>query len=296
MNTKQIDCVLELSNTLNFREAAENLFISQPSLTYQIQSLEAEIGFPVFERDAKGTVLTPAGKQFCIRLHSIKKELQTAIEHGRNMHSRYTEALNLCLPIRSCLYFLPQIMEQFSRLLPTVSLNLSFIYDKSRVDLFLRGEHDILFARDSELKRFPNVKAAPLFDSHIYLIVRHDDPLAGLERITEEMLDGRILLIGGDTPPELQTVQKRVIEHRKIEFLHSYNLNTTLSYIAARKGICLAPGFTNDHNGEFAWIPFDCPDKMPCVLGYHKNDRKECTRLFIELAQKAYQNAGTVLL
>ena len=33
MNTKQIDCVLELSNTLNFREAAENLFISQPSLT-----------------------------------------------------------------------------------------------------------------------------------------------------------------------------------------------------------------------------------------------------------------------
>ena len=110
------------------------------------------------------------------------------------------------------------------------------------------------------------------------------------------MLDGRILLIGGDTPPELQTVQKRVIEHRKIEFLHSYNLNTTLSYIAARKGICLAPGFTNDHNGEFAWIPFDCPDKMPCVLGYHKNDRKESTRLFIELAQKAYQNAGTVLL
>ena len=50
MNTKQIDCVLELSNTLNFREAAENLFISQPSLTYQIQSLEAEIGSPLTVR------------------------------------------------------------------------------------------------------------------------------------------------------------------------------------------------------------------------------------------------------
>ncbi len=50
MNTKQIDCVLELSNTLNFREAAENLFISQLSLTYQIQSLEAEIGSPLTVR------------------------------------------------------------------------------------------------------------------------------------------------------------------------------------------------------------------------------------------------------
>lgn len=296
MNSKQIDCVLELSNTLNFREAAENLFISQPSLTYQIQSLETEVGFPIFDRSAKGAILTPAGKQFCIRLRSIRKELQTAVEQGRNMHSRYTEALNLCIPIRSCLYFLPQIMRQFSGSMPTVSLNLSFIYDQSRVDLFLRGEHDILFARDSELKRFPNVKTVPLFDSHIYLVARHDDPLASLKLITEDMLDGRTLLVGGDTPPELRIVQKRVTEHRKLEILHSHNLNTTLSYIAAKKGICLAPGFTNDHNGEFSWIPFDCAEKMQCVLGFHKNDRKESTKLFIELAQNAYQNAGDIYL
>lgn len=50
MNLKQIDCAIELSHTLNFRRAAENLFISQPSLTYQIQTLEEEIGFELFYR------------------------------------------------------------------------------------------------------------------------------------------------------------------------------------------------------------------------------------------------------
>ena len=139
MNMKQIDCVLELSQTLNFRRAAEHLYISQPSLTYQIQSLEAEIGFLIFERSGKGAVLTPAGKQFCHRLHHIKKELQTAIEQGQNMSSRYTEGLNLCIPFRASFYLLPQVMRKFAEVMPKVALNIAFIYENSRVDSFLRS-------------------------------------------------------------------------------------------------------------------------------------------------------------
>ena len=82
MNTKQIDCVLELACTLNFRRAAENLFISQPALSYQIQSLETEIGFTVFDREGKSVALTPAGTQFCIALRRIRTDLRAAIEEG----------------------------------------------------------------------------------------------------------------------------------------------------------------------------------------------------------------------
>ena len=41
MNTKQIDYALELAQVKNFNRAAENLFISQPSLSYQLQALES---------------------------------------------------------------------------------------------------------------------------------------------------------------------------------------------------------------------------------------------------------------
>ena len=49
----------------NFGRAAARLYITQPALSRQIQSLEAEIGVRLFDRDRQGTRLTPAGEQFC---------------------------------------------------------------------------------------------------------------------------------------------------------------------------------------------------------------------------------------
>ena len=87
MTTKRVDCALELSHTLNFSRAAENLFISQPALTYQIQYLENEIGFRLFERTGKGADLTPAGARSCTELRRIRTELKAAVEQRQNMSS-----------------------------------------------------------------------------------------------------------------------------------------------------------------------------------------------------------------
>ena len=64
MTTKQIDYCIELSRTLNFSRAADNLFVSQPTFSYQIRLLEEEVGFAIFDRSGKGASLTPAGAQF----------------------------------------------------------------------------------------------------------------------------------------------------------------------------------------------------------------------------------------
>ena len=57
MNTKQIDYCIDLAHTLNFSRAAETLFVSQPSFSYQIRLLEEEVGFDIFERSGKGALL-----------------------------------------------------------------------------------------------------------------------------------------------------------------------------------------------------------------------------------------------
>lgn len=212
------------------------------------------------------------------------------------MSSQYTEALNVCIPMRSCLYFLPQIMQRFSEVMPTVALNIKFHYDNNRIDLFLRKEHDILFAGNSELDRFSNIKTATLFDSRFYLITRHDDPLAKSEIITEHDLDGRTFIIGGDAPAKMVAIQQRILNRGQVEIVNSHDLSTAFAYVAAGRGVSLCPGFANDHNGEFAWIPFDCSEKMHCVLGFHKDDHRESTRLFIDVAQTAYAHAGIIPL
>ena len=48
MTTKQIDYCIELAHTLNFSRGADNMFVSQPTFSYQIRLLEEEIGFTIF--------------------------------------------------------------------------------------------------------------------------------------------------------------------------------------------------------------------------------------------------------
>ncbi|MBQ7215800.1 MAG: hypothetical protein IJS39_07420, partial [Synergistaceae bacterium] len=69
---------------------------------------------------------------------------------------------------------------------------------------------------------------------------------------------------------------------------NSQDRETTLTNIAAHKGVCLAPGFLNDHNGEFAWTEFDCPERVKCVLCTHFGEKRECVKDFVKLLQKIY--------
>ena len=53
MTTKQIDYCIELAHTLNFSRAAENMFVSQPTFSYQIRLLEDEVGSPYLSAAVK---------------------------------------------------------------------------------------------------------------------------------------------------------------------------------------------------------------------------------------------------
>ena len=64
MNTVQLECFLEVANCLNFSRAAEHLRITQPAVSHQIQTLENELGVPLFHRTSKSVRLTQEGFQF----------------------------------------------------------------------------------------------------------------------------------------------------------------------------------------------------------------------------------------
>ena len=288
MTTKQIDYILELAETLNFNRAAENLFISQPTLTYQISMAEQEIGFPIFDRSGRKTSITPAGLQFVASLRGIRAELRKAIEQGQNYSSIYRENIRIVLPIRSALYFLPQAIREISEVDSGILVSPSFNWNHS-IDSFLQGEQDILFAMRDEVSHIPEVRIHDLFDSRIYLVVRKDDELAEKTLIEPADLDGRTLMVGGPSQAPLRRVQQRMIETRKIRYFNSDDHDTSLTNVAAGRAIVLSPGFLNDHNGEFCWIPFDCEETIPCVLCTHASDRRAVVTNFIETILSIYR-------
>lgn len=290
MTTKQIDYCIELARTLNFSRAAENQFVSQPTFSYQIRLLEEEIGFALFERSGKGASLTPAGAQFVSFLSGMREDLKRAVEQGQNFSAKYKDSITVSLMVRQAIYFLPEAMRLFEQAAPDVQIVPKFQYENG-MDSFLKGDADVLFSLKEHTRQLSNVIVHDLFDSHIYLIAQRDDPLAEKNLITESDLYGRTLMVGGGSPAALKAVQHRLIATGQIDYFNSADHDTTYVNIAAGRGICLAPGFLNDHSGQFAWIPFDCEEHFKCVLCTHKTDARQSLASFINILKKLYRDA-----
>ncbi len=284
MNTKQIDAILELSKTLNFNRAAEKLYVSQPTLSYEIKEAEREIGFKIFERSGKGAVLTPAGEQFCTQLRNIRSELQQAIEQGQNFSQKYDDNIIIGLPVRSVLPHLPHVIQAFSKKYPHILISPQFMGFYS-TQAFLRREQDILFAMDFEMKHIPDIKVHSLYKSPIYLVSRKEDPLTQKKLVKEKDLCGRTLLVGGGSPPALKRVQDRVLRSGQVNYLTSADHDTTLVRVAAGQAVCLSPGFFRDEHDGFAWTRFDCEEHFNCVLCTHAQDKRESIKNLVEMLQ-----------
>ena len=290
MTTKQIDYCIEVARTLNFSRAADNLFVSQPTFSYQIRLLEEEVGFTIFERNGKGAALTPAGAQFVSFLTGMRQDLKRAVEQGQNFSAKYKDSLSICMMVRQALYFLPEAMKLFEESCPDVQVAPSFRYENS-MEAFLQNEADMVFALKEQTRQVAGIQVHDLFESKIYLIAGRDDPLAGKNLICEEDLYGRTLMVGGGSPPALRTVQHRLISSGKIDYFNSADHDTTLTNVAAGRGVCLAPGFLNDHSGQFAWIPFACKESFSCVICTHKEDQRESLKTFLGILKKLYRDA-----
>ena len=290
MTTKQIDYCIELAHTQNFSRAADNLFVSQPTFSYQIRLLEEEVGFTIFERSGRGAALTPAGAQFVTFLTGMRQDLKRAIEQGQNFSVTYRDSISICMMVRQALYFLPEAMRLFAQRMPEVQITPLFQYENS-MERFLQNEADVVFALKEQTRQVPGIRVHDLFESRIYLIAQKTDPLAQKNLVTEADLYGRTLMVGGGSPPALKTVQHRLIATDRIRYFNSADHDTTLTNVAAGRGVCLAPGFLNDHSGQFAWVPFDCKETFSCVLCTHREDRRPSLSAFLAILKGLYDSA-----
>ncbi len=86
MTDRQLRCFLALYETLNFSAAARQLFLTQPTLSYQIRTLEEELGTPLFVRTTCRVEPTQAGQLFAEFAQSARKDyeaFQTALAAGQ---------------------------------------------------------------------------------------------------------------------------------------------------------------------------------------------------------------------
>ena len=170
----------------NFTEAANQLFITQSTLSQQIKTLEDELGIPLFDRIAKRVRLTEAGKLF---LPHARKTYHDA-EDGRQLINDLAGMQTGTLTIGAT-YGLTELLNKtiirFTELYPHIKLQIGF---GTTAELKQKLDDGVL---DMLLSFLPGGDV--LFISVLSLIVSKNDPLSTRKSIALKNLAGLPLLL-----------------------------------------------------------------------------------------------------
>ena len=182
---KQLRAFCHASRTGNISEAAEQLFLSQPTVTLQIQALERELDIVLFERRGPKIQLTPEGKM----LYELSNSLVDGMDKLHETFAAklgYLESGNLSIAAgeSTILYILPEFIDKFNKCCPQIHLKLLNVTGRDGMALVRADEAD--FAVGSMLDVPEDIIYRPIFTYNPVLITPLDHPLANKETITLE--------------------------------------------------------------------------------------------------------------
>ena len=182
---KQLRAFCFAAKTGSISKAAEQLYLSQPSVSLQIQALERELNTMLFERRGPKIRLTPDGQALLEiatpMVEGMDSLRDTFAERCGDRNSGY---LNIAAGESTLLYILPKYLKQFSDKYPGVRIRLHNVTGADGMAMLRADEAD--FAVGSMLDMPDDVSYFPVFEFNPTLITPLDHPLAKQGRVTLE--------------------------------------------------------------------------------------------------------------
>lgn len=200
---QQIRIFLAAAKHENFTKTAEELFMTQASVSRNIQSLEMALGLVLFVRHKRRVTLTNAGKSLARDLRQIMKKIDVAVDNAysqqRNQFQRLIIGDHNCSDEE--FYLLP-IVREFERRYPNVELVIDRIFPNMVRENLISGEYDCAFSINFALQHLmpPNFATDLLFELPPCVVIANTHPLYKKQRITSQDLFDQPLVAMCDGP------------------------------------------------------------------------------------------------
>lgn len=275
MNTTQMEYILAVAEHGNITKAAEQLHISQPSLSNQIISLEKQLGIALLERKHKRVYLTEAGIAFTKYARKIigeSNDLQRLMTDFANLN---TGSIRVgALPIMSSLR-LPNMISEFKKEYGKVKLT---ILEKGSSDLLRAVENNEVDVAFAIIKGTPdeNLNAVLINTSQICAVVNKKDKLSKKEKISWDMLQNVPLAMNTDSYVLQDIVSDSFFSEKKKEAnVMSYcnQIETALALADQNMGVAFCTKEVADYYGykNVVAIPLHPEIKRRVYLIYKKD-------------------------
>ena len=185
MKLNQMRDMVAIAERGSLRAAARHLDLAQPALTRSIGALERELGVTLFERQARGMVLTSAGKLFHRRASAVINEVRRAREDFEQTEGDMRGAITIGLSIMPHMGMLPEALPVFRRRYPLVRLKIiEGLYPAMEAGL-QDGSIDFYLGASPKGEPADGLIAQLLFRNTRTVIGRKGHPLAGAKSIRD---------------------------------------------------------------------------------------------------------------
>src|SRR6201985_2744988 len=174
MDLRQFRYFIQAAKRQNFRRAAEDLRVAQSALTRQIQYLEHELGFLLFDRVKRGVRLTAAGQRLLERSQLILGEVDRLKETLQIEAHVPSGPASLAAPPSIGRLLFSRIAQIFLKSYPKVQLSLQEGFTSNIQGQLRRGELSLAIVTDPAPD--PLLEYTELFTESIYLVGRAGDP------------------------------------------------------------------------------------------------------------------------
>ncbi|MCR8633810.1 LysR family transcriptional regulator [Paenibacillus radicis (ex Xue et al. 2023)] len=195
MNLTKLQTFITLSECLNFTEAAEQLYCSQPAVSMQIQSLEEELGVPLFDRIGKKLYLTNQGNHFKPYAEQIINLVHSSKEHIKQLESLAYGTLSFGASNFVGVYLLPAILSDFTKKHPGIKINMNITSSNHLIHMLESNKVEFLVVSDRIAIDQARFQATTFYQDELALIVSPEHPLAQKEECTLEELANETLIL-----------------------------------------------------------------------------------------------------
>ena len=188
MADRRLQVFYTVARQLSFTKAAEQLFMTQPAVTFQVKQIEEHFNTRLFERSHGRIALTPAGKlvmEYAERILGLSEELDKRVSE---MTGAISGPLLLGASTTIAEFILPQVLGEFKARHPQVQTHMTVANSEtieSRV-----ADHSLDIGLIESPSHLPNLHTEACCDDELVMVCAPGYKLAGLDHVTPKQIAG----------------------------------------------------------------------------------------------------------
>lgn len=262
MIDRRLQYVVATARYGSFTAAAEHIGVTQSAITKSVADLERQLGYSLFNRNARGVLLTEEGRAFVERATHLVDEAQDLLRGASVGSDPYAGVLRIGVCPASLEWLLLEPLSTLSTRHPKIRFDIvSGSFDRV-VQQLRAGSIDVALGYEAAFEGQPDFRREPLPPVPTALFVRHGHPILACNEVTTaELAKYDLIIPSGSAPYDYfwrQIYEEAGVDaHEKLYIVDYFPIVTRLvSQTDAIGVVSIQYTNTRTFKSRFTWVPF----------------------------------------